>query len=103
MRGFTNRQPIVVSTSSRALRGNARSGLSITNGERVIDSTPPASKMSPSPVLIERAACEIVALDHRLDDARGEVIGAHGRQVAGVAADGRAERVDYPGVRHCAR
>ena len=56
-----NRHPIVVSTSSRVLRGKARSGLSITNGERVIDSTPPASTMSPSPALRERAPCEIAS------------------------------------------
>ncbi len=37
-------------------RGKPRSGLSITNGERLIDSTPPPSARSPWPAMIERAA-----------------------------------------------
>ena len=57
MRGFTKRQPSVVSTSSMSPRGSERSGFSITNGERLIDSTPPASISSASPVRIARAAC----------------------------------------------
>ena len=37
-------------------RGKPRSGFSITNGERLIDSTPPASSRSPSPAWIACAA-----------------------------------------------
>ena len=42
-------------------RGKPRSGFSITNGERLIDSTPPASTSSASPVLIARAAWVIAS------------------------------------------
>jgi hypothetical protein len=56
MRGLTKRQPIVVSTSSMLPRGSERSGLSATNGDRLIDWTPPASAACASPVLIARAA-----------------------------------------------
>ena len=37
-------------------RSKAASGLSITNGARDIDSTPPATKTSPSPTAIAWAA-----------------------------------------------
>ena len=53
--GFTNRQPIVVS-SIFATRENALSDLPITNGARVMLSTPPAIISSASPDLIARAA-----------------------------------------------
>ena len=43
-------------TSPMSPRGKPRSGLSITNGERLVDSTPPPSARSPSPTMIERAA-----------------------------------------------
>jgi hypothetical protein len=56
MRGLTKRQPIVVSASSMLPRGRDRSGLRATKGERLIDSTPPASTTSASPVRIARAA-----------------------------------------------
>ena len=49
MRGFGNRQPSVVSYSVRSPRGNALSGLPVTSGARLIDSTPPATNRSPSP------------------------------------------------------
>src|SRR3546814_7262833 len=53
--GFTKRQPMVVSSSCCA-RPYARSALPITNGARVIDSTPPAIARPISPALIARAA-----------------------------------------------
>ena len=53
--GFTNRQPIVVS-SIFATRENALSLFPITNGARVMLSTPPAITSSASPDLIARAA-----------------------------------------------
>ena len=56
MRGFTNRQPSVVSSIVRAPRSHAPSALSITYGARVIDSTPPATNTSPSPAPIAWAA-----------------------------------------------
>src|SRR4029079_6475316 len=46
------RQPSVVSWSSREPRSQALSGLAITHRARVIDSTPPATKTSPSPTAI---------------------------------------------------
>src|SRR5690606_3953109 len=52
MRGFTKRQPSTVSATSGAPRGNASAGLSITYGARLMDSTPPAMKTSPSPARI---------------------------------------------------
>ena len=52
-RGFGNRHPSVVSHAFRSPRGNARSGFAITNGARDIDSTPPATNRSPSPVTTE--------------------------------------------------
>ena len=55
MRGFTKRQPIVVSAISTLPRGKPRSGFSITSGARDIDSTPPASTSSASPRRIWRA------------------------------------------------
>ena len=56
MRGFTNRQPSVVSSIVRGPRSHAPSALSITYGARVIDSTPPATNTSPSPAPIAWAA-----------------------------------------------
>ena len=49
MAGFGKRQPSVLSYSVRSPRGNARSGLAVTSGARLIDSTPPATNRSPSP------------------------------------------------------
>ena len=49
MRGFGKRQPSVVSQAVWLPRANACSGLPMTNGARVIDSAPPATKSSPSP------------------------------------------------------
>ena len=51
-----NRQPSVVSYSSRAPRSRRASALPITNGARVMDSTPPAMNTSPSPTAIACAA-----------------------------------------------
>ncbi len=51
------RQPMVVSTSSIVPRGKARSGFRATSGERLIDSTPPASISEPSPSRRARPAC----------------------------------------------
>ena len=50
--GLTKRQPSVLSTSSRVPRSKAASGFSMTKGARDIDSTPPATKTSPSPTAI---------------------------------------------------
>ncbi len=47
--GFGNRQPRVVSQAVWFPRGQAASGLAMTSGARLIDSTPPATKRSPSP------------------------------------------------------
>ena len=49
--GFGKRQPSVVSQIVWLPRGNACSGFAITSGARVIDSTPPATKRSPSPAI----------------------------------------------------
>ena len=49
MRGFGKRQPSVVSQIVWLPRGKALSGLPNTSGARLIDSTPPATKRSPSP------------------------------------------------------
>ena len=43
IRGFTSRQPSVVSTISTGPVGYARLGFGTTNGARLIDSTPPAT------------------------------------------------------------
>ena len=52
---LTKRQPMVVSYTSED-REKASVALPITNGARVMDSTPPAIIMSASPVLMARAA-----------------------------------------------
>src|SRR5690606_10838820 len=52
MRGFTKRQPSTVSATAGVPRANASPGFSITYGARLIDSTPPATKTSPSPARI---------------------------------------------------
>ena len=54
--GFTSRQPRVVETAVRSCAGNAFDGLGSTHGARVIDSTPPASTRSASPVSMVREA-----------------------------------------------
>jgi hypothetical protein len=59
--GLTKRQPIVVS-SILATRENAESALPITNGARVIDSTPPASMSSVSPLRMARLAMPIASM-----------------------------------------
>ena len=51
-----NRHPSVVSNMWISPRGYAAAGLAMTNGARVIDSTPPAMTTSPSPTLIAWAA-----------------------------------------------
>ena len=51
MRGFGKRQPSVVSYIVRWPRGKAVSGFPVTSGARLIDSTPPATKRSPSPAI----------------------------------------------------
>jgi hypothetical protein len=55
---LTNRQPTVVSAIAGTSRLHAAAGFSMTNGARVMLSTPPATKPSPSPALI---ACAAVA------------------------------------------
>ena len=52
MRGFGKRQPSVVSQTVWFPRGQAMSGLAMTSGARLIDSTPPATNRSPSPAAI---------------------------------------------------
>ena len=61
--GLTNRQPMVVSWISVA-RENADVALGMTNGARLMLSTPPASTRSASP---ERTAREAMAIASRLD------------------------------------
>ena len=55
MRGLTRRQPSVVSAISGGAP-HSRAGLATTTGARVIDSTPPATTTSASPVRIWFAA-----------------------------------------------
>ena len=50
IRSLTSRQPRVVDTAVTLPAGNAREGLGSTHGARVIDSTPPATTTSASPV-----------------------------------------------------
>ncbi len=57
IRSLTRRQPSVVETAVMLPAGKARLGLGSTQGARVIDSTPPATTTSASPVSIEREAC----------------------------------------------
>ncbi len=61
--GLTNRQPMVVSWIS-VDRENADVALGMTNGARLMLSTPPASTRSASP---ERTAREAMAIASRLD------------------------------------
>ncbi len=49
IRGLGKRQPSVVSQTVWFPRAKPCSGFAITSGARVIDSTPPATKSSPSP------------------------------------------------------
>ena len=58
--GLTNRHPIVVS-SIFAVRENALSAFPITNGARVMLSTPPAISSDISPLLIARPAIAIAS------------------------------------------
>ena len=58
----------------------------------------PAPFVQPKIDVLDRRAVDPVALDRGRDHARREVVGPHGRQLAAVAADRRAQRVDYPGV-----
>jgi hypothetical protein len=51
MAGFGKRQPRCVSYTVWFPRGNALSGFAMTSGARDIDSTPPATKRSPSPAI----------------------------------------------------
>ena len=78
MRGLTSRQPSVVETSSVLPAGKARSGLGSTHGARVIDSTPPVSTMSASPVSIVREPIIAASSDEphsRLTDVPGTETG----------------------------
>ena len=63
MAGLTNRQPMVVSWIS-VDRENADAALGMTNGARLMLSTPPASTRSASP---ERTARDAMAIASRLD------------------------------------
>src|SRR4051794_36444138 len=56
MRWLTSRHPKVVETAVTLPAGGARGGLASTHGARVIDSTPPATATSTSPVSIAREA-----------------------------------------------
>ncbi len=56
IRSLTSRQPSVVETAVTLPAGNARDGLGSTHGARVIDSTPPATTTSASPVSTMREA-----------------------------------------------
>lgn len=50
MRSFTSRHPSVVETSGASPAGKGDAGFDTTHGARVIDSTPPATTISASPV-----------------------------------------------------
>ena len=54
MFSLTSRQPSVVETAVTLPAGNARDGFGSTHGARVIDSTPPTSTTSASPVSMVR-------------------------------------------------
>src|SRR5207245_4259984 len=54
--GLTNRQPMVVSARLSPPRLKPASGFSATSGARVMLSTPPARRTSPSPAQMTRAA-----------------------------------------------
>jgi hypothetical protein len=58
VRGLTNRQPSAVSCTSPGL-AHGVPGLAITQGARVIDSTPPATTTSASPA---RTACAALVM-----------------------------------------
>ncbi len=64
IRSLTSRQPRVVETAVTLPAGNAREGLGSTHGARVIDSTPPATTTSASPVSMAR---EAIIVASRLD------------------------------------
>ena len=64
MLGFGKRHPRVVSQTVWFPRWNACSGFAITSGARLIDSTPPATKRSPSPAT---TACEAETTAERPD------------------------------------
>ncbi|GAB3893996.1 hypothetical protein GCM10027612_44450 [Microbispora bryophytorum subsp. camponoti] len=64
MRGFTSRQPSVVETAVTSPAGKAREGLGSTHGARVIDSTPPMTTTSASPLSTVR---EPIIAASRLD------------------------------------
>jgi hypothetical protein len=75
--GLMKRQPMVVSKIS-AERENASAALPITNGARVIDSTPPAMAKSISPARIARPAAPTASspeAQRRLSVAPGTVSG----------------------------
>ncbi len=59
--GLTKRQPIVVSYTAFA-RANALSAFGITNGARVMLSTPPATISSASPAAMARAQIAIASM-----------------------------------------
>ncbi len=63
IRSLTSRQPRVVETAVTLPAGKAREGLGSTHGARVIDSTPPATTTSASPVSIVREACIAASSD----------------------------------------
>ena len=116
MRGLTNRQPSVVSSSSDVAAGEARRGLGITSGARVIDSTPPAITRSASPggsrapawsTASSPDAAQPVHRHARDRDGQPGQQRAHARDVAVVLAGlvGAAEEdlVDRAGSGRCAR
>ena len=84
--GLTKRQPMVVS-STFAARENALSALPITNGARVMLSTPPAITRSASPV---RMARDAIAIASRLEPQRRLIV-APGTSV-GMPASSSAMR-----------
>ena len=92
--GFTKRQPIVVS-SIFALRENALSALAITNGARVMLSTPPAMIRFASPARIARAALPTAS---RLEPHRRLIVepGTDGGRPASSAAMRATLRLSSP-------
>ena len=81
IRSLTSRQPRVVDTAVTLPAGNPREGLGSTHGARVIDSTPPATTTSASPVSMLREPSIAASRDD--PQSRFDGAGRHRRGQAG--------------------